>query len=242
MRRIALVMGLAGLCAMPAWGVVTLVSGDGRVDVAGTLGTIVGSPPVVVGQFADDVPRVGLGLFQQFLHNRVQSVQYGTVDGMASQVSSFSMFGGQFTGASFAGTAAITAATFAPMASAVKAESVFNFTFQITGSSAPLSIVGSLTPLGAAAGPSLILRDAGSSVVLASVESLTAGTSAFNISGFLPPGTYSLSAYVGENIAYAPPGVLAGAYSMVYTFNIPEPASLALLALGALAGACRRRP
>ncbi len=242
MRRIALAMAVAGLFAMPAWGVVTLLSANGQVDIAGTLGTIVGSPPVVVGQFAENVPRAGLGLFQQSLHNSVQSGQYGTVDAMASQVSSFSTFGGQLTGASFAGTAAITAATFAPMASAATAESIFNFTFQITGQSTALSIVGSLTPLGAAAGPSLILRDAGSSTVIAKVESLTAGTNSFNVSGVLPAGIYSLSAYVGENVPYAPPGVLARAYSMAYTFNIPEPTSLALVALGALVAGRRRRP
>jgi hypothetical protein len=37
-----------------------------------------------------------------------------------------------------------------------------------------------------------------------------------------------------------PPGVLARAYSMVYTFTIPEPMSLPLLALGGLAAARRR--
>jgi len=241
MQRTALAMALAGLLVVPAWGMVTLLSASGQVDIAGTLGTIVGSPPVVVEQFAENVPRADLGLFQQSLHKSVQSGQYGTVDAMASQVSSFSTTGGQLTGASFAGTAAITAGTFAPMGSAARAESTFDFTFQITGQSAALSIVGSLTPLGATAGPSLILRDAGSSTILAKVESLTAGTNAFGISGFLPPGQYSLSAYVGQNNPYAPPGVLAHSYSMVYTFIVPEPISLSLLAIGGLAVARRRR-
>jgi hypothetical protein len=241
MRRTALAMALAGSFAMPAWGMVTAVSVGGYVDIAGTLGTIVGSPPVVVGQFAENQPRLTLVAEKYSLQNAFNSIQYGTVSAMASHISSFDLSGGgQLSGASFAGTAAITAATFAPMASALKAESAFDFGFRITGQSAGFSIVGSLTPLGAAAGPTLTLMDAGSSTVIAKVESLTAGTESFTISGYLPPGVYSLSAYVGETVPYAPPGVLARAYSMEYTFNIPEPMSLVLVIFGALVAARRR--
>lgn len=239
MRLCALLVVLAGVLALPARGAVLFGNATGNVDIVSQVGQAFQLPASDVAHFSHDVSRPASGLFQQTLQDSLSSGQYGTVSAMASQVSFFDQSQGELTGASFAGTSAVTAATFAPYGSNTLARSEQLFTFQVAQEPEDYTLAIHFTPLGATAGSYVVLRSISGvpNALLAEAASNTAASGAVTLTGTLQPGWYSIYSCVQSGALAPATPTVAFADSMTYTFSItttPEPATVALLALGGL--------
>ena len=245
MRRIALALVAASLFALPAQGAVTLISNTGQVDILGQVGIDPQLPASDVAHFSQSVPRTDSGLFQQNVYDVRSSAQYGTISAMASQVSSFDLApDGQLTGASFAGTAAVTTATFSPYGSNTQANSTLSFLFQVTDQSVDYTLQVGFFPLNSLGVSAVQLWNTALSTPIEAAYSESATANGVLLTGTLQPGWYQMNLWTSDGGMASTTTNIAWASSLVSTLTLtpaPEPVTLAMLALGGSALLRRRR-
>jgi hypothetical protein len=243
MQRYALALVVAPLFALPVHGAITLVSSTREVSTVALVALDPSQPGTAVASYHDYIPGPGAGLFQQNLYNVLSDPAYGTISSMASQMSCFSLApDNQRTGASFAATSAVTAATFSPYGSHTNAFSVAYFHFRVTDAPVDYDLAIGLAPLGSPAGSAVQLWDVKSCTILLAVGSDLAQNSGIHATGTLQPGLYQLVAWTGFTVDAPAASNVAHAGSASYNLALtPEPVSPALLALGGLALLRRRR-
>ncbi len=231
-RRYALTLVIVCLCALPAGATVTLQTGNGYV-------LAVVAPPGGAVQ-TDQTFWPDLNPFMKSAFE-VNTTSKGTISATADQSASLSLVPAtmQLTGLTFSGASSATAALNAP--GAATGDSYMALSFQVSQPDT-FNFTGEMAR--GASGPSIkIIQILGSTQVpVLTIDPTTLGalayqTTPFNVSQLLGPGTYSLQVDVFNDGSAR---TFATSSSLDFVLAIPEPASLALLALGGLVFARRR--
>jgi hypothetical protein len=249
MRLCALFVVLAAVLSAPAWGAVTEYICWRNLEIQGLIAKD-GAPPG--GDSASFLRKMTLtpNLFQQACSDSVGVPGVAAVGAMASQFSSLNIGpNADFKGASFAGST--SAAGSASNLWGANSHAISEFCFSFTADQPFTYYLDyacstlSLLPPQASGRAAIKLTDS-SGTALIDVGSGGAAV-AGHLTGTLAPGKYTLMALCDSAGITAPmPGLpsFSAASSLTYTLNLqhmPEPATLALLALGGCLIRRRRR-